>query len=155
MYLSSGIVATLVGPGSVNLTLPTGNFTQPGTLLGHAFGVTLCGPSQLALITEGTGIFISESCGGRVSFFSFNTGSVSVVAGSGAPSAVSGLSLSSPKGLAWNAGTGLFIADYKANNIKQLSANFSSIAVYAGSGSAIPSAGAALKAGISGPQALV
>jgi hypothetical protein len=154
LYLSTGIVSTLVGPGSVNLTLPSGNFTQPGSVLGRSFSVTLCGPSHFALINDGSGIFISESCGGRVSFFSFNTGNVSVVAGSGAPSSISSVSLSSPKGLAWNAGTGLFIADYGANNIKQLAANLSSIAVYAGSGSAVPSTGPALKAGISGPQAL-
>lgn len=154
LYLSTGIVSTLVGPGSVNLTLPSGNFTQPGSVLGRSFSVTLCGPSHFALISDGSGIFISESCGGRVSFFSFNTGNVSVVAGSGAPSSVSSVSLSSPKGLAWNAGTGLFIADYGANNIKQLAANLSSIAVYAGSGSAVPSTGPALKAGISGPRAL-
>ena len=154
LALATGIVSTLVGPGSVNLTLPSGTFTQPGLLLGRSFSVTLCNPSSLALISDGSGIFISESCGGRVSFFSFSTGNVSVVAGSGSPSSSSGVTLSSPKGLAWNSGTGLLIADYGANNIKQLTANLSNITVLAGSGSSIPSTGAALKAGISGPRSL-
>ena len=154
LALSTGIVSTLVGPGSVNLTLPAGSFTQPGSLLGRSFSVTICNPSSFALMNDGSGIFISESCGGRVSFFSFNTGNVSVVAGPGSPSFSNGVTLSSPKGLAWNSGTGLFIADYGANNIKQLTANFSNITVLAGSGSSIPSTGPALKAGISGPRSL-
>lgn len=77
------MVVTLVGPEAVAITGADGADMQPGVLLGPGAGVTLSEPAGLALMHDGSGVFVSEAGGARVVFFSFLTGNVSVVAGTG------------------------------------------------------------------------
>ncbi len=53
------------------------------SILGAAANVTLCGPTGLSAIHDASGVFISDQSCGRILFFSFRTGNVSVVAGPG------------------------------------------------------------------------
>ena len=75
VFLTTGTVVTLVGPGAVNLTSGSSALTstagggggqQPGVLvLESAASWKLLGPSGLALMDDASGVFISETDGAR------------------------------------------------------------------------------------------
>ena len=54
-----------VGPGAATLAVNTSAalvYQQPGRMLGAAGEVRLCQPTGLALMSDGSGIFISDIC---------------------------------------------------------------------------------------------
>jgi hypothetical protein len=110
------MVVTLVGQGAVEL-LQTADGAVPGVLLGSAPNVQISRPTGLALMHDGSGVFISEAT--RVLFFSFVTGDVSVVAGLGALPGATSPALKTPAGLAWSSTLGLFIADAGTNQVRR------------------------------------
>ena len=86
-----------MGPGAINLTGTEVSAapSQPGVVIPIPVGgITLQGPTGLALISDASGVFVSEAGaegsswpagggGGRVVFFSFLSGLVSIVVGPG------------------------------------------------------------------------
>lgn len=138
-------VTTLAGGGATGATVGTSN--------GFGTAALFYGPRGVALAAAGPnftggGFFISDTVNNRVRFVTF-LGTVSTAAGNGSLGARDGAvasgatTLSSPRGLAYDAATGsLFIADLTNNKVRALGVATGTLGSIVGGGASGVAAGA-------------
>jgi DNA-binding beta-propeller fold protein YncE len=143
IVISTGVVTTLAGTGSVGSSNGTGT------------SASFCGPREIT--TDGINLYVAEHCNNLIRKIVISTGVVTTVAGTGSAGSSNGTgtsaSFSGPLGITTD-GINLYVTEYYNNLIRKIVISTGVVTTLAGTGSAGHGDGAGTSATFNRPYSI-